>query len=112
MGIFLGSLAWSLGVALIAFALLAHRGAWSMIWLSALGVGAFWLSNAVAGAVGGAVLNAASPLPTTFPSGALAWIGELLFAAGEMYGWLGLLIATGLGILVGGAAELVRALNP
>jgi hypothetical protein len=112
VGIFLGSLAWSLGVALIAFALIAHPNGWSMVWLSALGVVAFWLSNAIAAEVGGAVLNAASPLPTSFPAGVLPWIGELLVAAGEMYGWLGLLIATALGILVGWrGAELVRASN-
>jgi hypothetical protein len=109
VGIFLGTLAWSLGVALITFALVAHRG-WSWIWLAGLGVFAFWLSNAIAGAVGGAVLNAASPVPTAFPSGVIPWIGELLFAAGEMYGWGGVLVATLLGGLVGWrAAELVRA---
>ncbi|GAA2041521.1 hypothetical protein GCM10009819_29310 [Agromyces tropicus] len=109
-GIFLGTLAWSLGVAVIAFALIAHPTAVSTAGLSLLGLAAFWLSNAVAGALGGTVLNAADPLPSgPGPTGIFVWIGDLLGAAIENYGVLGAVIATALGVLVGWrGAELYR----
>lgn len=113
VGIFLGTLAWSLGVAIIAYAVIAHPGVGSTTGLTLLGFGAFWFSNLVAGALGGTVLTAAEPVPEYFsPPGVASWIGDILGAAAVNYGVLGVAIATVLGALVGWrAAELRKLLS-
>jgi hypothetical protein len=113
VGIFLGTLAWSLGVAIIAYALIAHPTAWSAGGLALLGVGAFWISNALAGAFGGAVLTTAAPLPTEPGlAGVVEWIGVIGASAYANYGFIGFVLGSILGGFVGWrAAELYKLSN-
>ncbi len=113
VGIFLGTLAWSLGVGIIVYALIARPSGWSVGGLMLLGVGAFWISNELAGAFGGTVLSAAAPLPTEpGPSGVLEWIGDIGAAAVENYGFFGFVLGSILGGLAGWrGAELYKLTN-
>lgn len=113
-GIFFGTIAWSLGVAIIAFAVIAQPGAWSAAGLALLGFGAFWVSNSIAELLGGTVLNAATPLPTeALPTGVLTWIAQIAVSAIDNYGIVGFIISTILGGIVGWrAAELYKLTNP
>jgi len=114
VGIFLGTLAWSLGVAIIAFAFIAHPTAWSAGGLALLGVGAFWISNALADAFGGTVLTTAAPLPTEPGlAGVVEWIIDIGGSAVANYGFLGFVIGSILGGMVGWrGAELYKLANP
>ncbi|MCD2443039.1 DUF2188 domain-containing protein [Agromyces sp. SYSU K20354] len=113
-GIFLGTLAWSLGVAIIAYAVIAHPSVRSTVGLSLVGLAAFWVSNGLAGLFGGTVLTVAAPLPTDpGPTGIFTWIVDIGAAAIANYGFLGFVIGTVLGGIVGWrGAELYERLHP